>query len=271
MTALRFESVSFAYGAHPALHDVSFALSAGEGLALFGPNGAGKTTLSRLAMALLRPGSGRVETGGLDTRGRSPEDLAAVAGYLFQHPEAQLFERSVRAEVGFGPRRLGWPAARIASAVASVLDEIGLAAEGERHPYDLPAPRRRLVALATALVADPALLILDEPTAGLDRSARAAVLRVVQARRARGAAVLAITHDPGFAAEALDRGLVLERGRCVRDGPLWDLLGDPALGLPLPAPAAVARRLALPAHPPRAAAVAAAVAERCRALGASLS
>lgn len=240
---LEVESLHFHYGAAPVLDDVTFRVEAGEGVALLGANGAGKTTLSRLAMALLQPSGGRVVTAGRDTAGRRPEDLSDAVGYLFQNPEAQLFARTVRAEVSFGPERMGWSQERIVAAVDGVLAELGLGALAERHPYDLPAPTRRLVALATALVADPQLLILDEPTAGLDRASKEVVAEVVLARRAQGAAVLVVTHDLGFAAETLDRALVLEGARLSEDVPLIDLLGrHPAY--PAPPLVELARRLA---------------------------
>ena len=244
VTPLLLEGVRFGYGAGPVLEGVSLRLDAGEGVALLGANGAGKTTLTRLAMALRHPEEGRVTTCGRDTAGRKPEDLADVAGYLFQHPEAQLFAQTVRREVAFGPERLGWSADRIATAAASVLEELGLAPHADQHPYDLPAPTRRLVALAAALVAAPTLLILDEPTAGLDRASRARVAGAVMARRRAGAAVLAVTHDFGFAAEVLDRGIVLGGRRVSHDTGLTDLLGRHA-GLPAPPLLELARRLGI--------------------------
>ena len=152
VTPLRMDAVSFGYGPETVLERVSLEVRSGESVALLGANGAGKTTLTRLAMALRHPGSGRVVTAGRDTAHRSPEDLAEVAGYLFQHPEAQLFARTVRAEVAFGPERLGWTTERTRAAVEGVLAELGLSALAGSHPYDLPQPTRRLVALAAALV-----------------------------------------------------------------------------------------------------------------------
>ena len=244
VTPLVLDAVRFGYGARPVLDGVSLRVEAGEGVALLGSNGAGKTTLTRLAMALCHPQQGRVETGGRITLGRRPEDLADVAGYLFQHPEAQLFAATVRAEVAFGPERMGWRPARVTEAVSRVLGELGLEACAARHPYDLPGPTRRLVALAAALVGSPLLLILDEPTAGLDRSARARVAEVVLARRAAGAAVLAVTHDLGFAAEVLDRAVVLGGTRITQDVPLPALLGRHP-DFPAPPLLDLARRLGL--------------------------
>lgn len=252
------EGVRFGYGAEPVLDGVSLCVGPGEGVALLGANGAGKTTLTRLAMALRHPQAGRVVTAGRDTARLKPEDLADVVGYLFQHPEAQLFAPSVRREVAFGPGRLGWADARTDGAVTSVLEELGLAGEAAQHPYDLPAPLRRVVALAAALVAGPSLLLLDEPTAGLDRATRGRVIAALTARRGGGTAIVAVTHDFGFAAELLDRAVVLDRRGISHDGPLTALLGGRpefpappllalARGLGLadvrPSPGAIAQRL----------------------------
>ena len=242
VTPLVLDGVQFGYGAGPVLDGVSLRLEAGEGVALLGANGAGKTTLTRLAMALRHPQHGNVTTCGRNTTRRKPEDLADVVGYLFQHPEAQLFAQTVRGEVAFGPEQLGWGAGRLSTAVTSVLDELGLAPHADKHPYDLPAPTRRLVALAAALVAGPTLLILDEPTAGLDRASRTRVAAAVMARRRTGTAVLAVTHDIGFAAEVLDRAIVLGGGRVTHDIGLTDLLGRHP-DFPAPPLLELARRL----------------------------
>lgn len=250
-TILRFTAARFHYpGADaPALDGVTFDVAAGNGIALFGANGAGKTTLLRLVMGLLKGGEGTIELG--DTAPHAaPEDRARVAGYLFQQPEAQLFERTVAREVAFGPRTLGWNEHDIAQAVRGALDEVGLAHAADEHPYNLAAPHRRLVALAAVLAANPPLLLLDEPTAGLDRGSRAVVRDAVLRRRESGAAVLAVTHDGEFALEALDDAAILERGRIVASGSVASLLGRP--GAPaVPATALLARELSLPVPVPR--------------------
>ncbi len=257
-------SVTYPGAAVPALDAVSLDVCAGEGVALLGPNGAGKTTLLRAAMALVRPRHGSIEIAGIDSRGLRPEDLASRAGYLFQNPGSQLFERTVRLEVGFGPRQLGWPADRIARAAASVLAELELDDVAGVHPYDLPAPRRRLVALAATLVAAPVVLLLDEPTAGLDAASRRLVERAVVRRTAAGAAVLAVTHDGEFALEALGRAVVLEAGRVTRDAAIEDVLGS-GPDVPMRPPhAAIARALELDVPALTRDAVAAALSARCR-------
>lgn len=244
VTVLRAEQVAFHYGPVGALAGADLEVRAGDGVGLFGPNGAGKSTLTRLAVALLKPAAGRVETAGRDTRGLEPGDLADVTGYLFQRPEDQLFATTVGGEVEFTLRQLGWDRHRRGAAVARILERLGLADMAGEHPYDLPRPLRRLVALASALVASPRLLVLDEPTAGLDRRSRRLVAEVVREARREGAGVLAVTHDTEFAVAALERGIVLDAGRVSAEGPLDRLLGEEgAAGLPLPPAAALARVL----------------------------
>lgn len=217
--ALRFDEVSFGYRPDArALDRITLEIGSGEAVGLFGANGAGKSTLLRLAMALEHPLEGTITTLGRATTGRHPEDFAPRVGFLFQSPERQLFAASVRGECSLAPKLAGWDPDRIAAGVAATLAELGLTDTAEQHPYDLPLPRRRLVALAAVLAVDPDLLLLDEPTAALDCASRNRVIHVIRERVRRGRTVLAITHDPILAHEALDRGVVLGRGRVVDDG-----------------------------------------------------
>ncbi len=253
--ALSFADVSFAYGAAPALARVSFAIAPGERVALLGRNGAGKSTLVKLVTGLLAPDAGTVCVGDWDTRGRAPERLARRVGSVFQHADQQLFGRTLRDDVGFGPRALGLEPAEGARRTANALAELELEPLAGEHPYDLPLAFRKLAALAGALALEPELLVLDEPTAGLDRALRARVARALLARAAAGAAVLVVTHDLAFAAETLERALVLDGGRLACDAPLAELLPDAErlepLGLAPPPVAALAVALDLPGRPVR--------------------
>ena len=269
---LRDVGVRYRGALRSALEGVSVEVMPGEGVALLGANGAGKTTTLRLAMALLHPTTGSVTVAGQATSRLGPEDLAGRVGYLFQRPEDQLFERTVRRELAFGPQRLGWDGPRASAAVDRVLDELGIAAVAESHPYDLPTPVRRLVALGATLVTGPDLLLLDEPTAGLDRTARAVVRDVVRARRATGAGVLAVTHDGEFVLEVLDRAVVLDGGRVVADAAPASIFEAGDYGVPAwPPYAEVAVQLGLRPESLRLADVAKALAERCRGTPSSLS
>ncbi len=266
--ALRFDGVAFSYGGAPVLQDVSFALESGERVALLGRNGAGKSTLTRLVTALRHPDAGAVWVGDWDTRGRRPEELARRVGSVFQHADQQLFARTVREDVAFGPRALGLGVQECARRTATALEALELASVADEHPYDLPPPFRKLAALAGALALEPAVLVLDEPTSGLDRALQARVARALAMRAAAGVTLLVVTHDLGFAAETLDRALVLDAGRLACDEPLAGLLASPVrlapLGLAPPPLVELSLALDLPGTPVRAAAVAVALAVRCR-------
>lgn len=176
----------------PVVTGLDLRLRAGECVALAGPNGSGKTTVLKAAAGLLRPGAGSV-TGSAPSGG--------TVGLLLQNPSDQLFERTVCREVAFGLAKSGRQAPR----VAQVLDSLGLAAEAQTHPYELPASARRLVALATVLVRSPTVLLLDEPTEALDVHGLALLHAAIKAVLEGGGAVLLATHDEAFMAATAHR------------------------------------------------------------------
>jgi energy-coupling factor transport system ATP-binding protein len=214
-----------------AVRGVTLAIEPGEAVAILGENGSGKTTLAKHLNGLLRPAAGRVLLDGKETAGRSVADLAATVGFVFQNPDDQLFERSVEREAAFGPRNLGWSAAEIASRVNGSLDAVGLADQRATNPYDLDLSRRKLVALAGVLAMDPAVLVLDEPTTGQDHDGVARVGSIVEAFRAAGRSVVAITHDMEFAAGHFTRIVVMRAGEIVADGPPERVFDPAARGL----------------------------------------
>lgn len=263
MTLLSLSDVRFRYAGDDVLNGVSLRVEEGEAAALLGANGAGKTTLLKLAMAFQHPRAGVVSVDGRVTSGLAPELLAGTVGYLFQRPEDQLFRRTVRDDVAFGPAQLGWEATRVQESVTRVLQELELSDYADRHPYDLSLPRRRLVALAGVLASEPRLLLLDEPTATLDRHARALVIRVLRARRERGAAFIAVTHDTAFALEACDRAILLDGGVVKGDGPIATVLGRSGAAA-LPPTFQLLAELGVTPRTPRWSDLALALAERCR-------
>lgn len=249
--AVRWEGVRFAYGGAEALRGVSLDVPAGAALAILGPNGAGKTTLTRMLIGLLRPRAGRVTVGEWNVAAKRPDEMATRVGYVFQHADQQLFERTVRRDVAFGPGRLG----RSGEGVERALEELGLLAAAESHPYDLPAPARKLVALAGVLAMDPRVLVLDEPTAGLDRAGRDRVIAALRRRAAAGVTAIVVSHDLAFVAEVAERVVVLREGTVAADAPARTLLSDAAalapLGLEPPPAAALGAALKLPGAPVR--------------------
>ncbi len=255
MSALRLEEVWFGYDDTPVLRGVSLEIAGGEAVALLGRNGVGKTTLTKLIVALLEPRSGVVRVGGRITEGKAPEDVARLVAYVFQHPEQQLFARTVWSEVAFGPHQQGLGDDEKRGVVGDALQRVGLDAYAEVHPCDLPAAQRKLVTLAAAIAQRPRVLVLDEPTQGLDRGGVDRVAAIIAGLIKDGVAVLAVTHDLAFVAEALERAIVLEEGRVAYDGPSRDLVLDAArareLGLEVPPAAALSVALELPGRPVR--------------------
>lgn len=197
--------------AQPLLRGLDLTLRPGEIVAITGPNGAGKSTLLRHLNGLLRPQDGQVRVLGLDIAGVLPGRVAGSVGLLFQQPRDQLFERTVLREVGFGLRRLAG-AEDAPRRALEALAAVGLSDAAAAHPAELPSSRQRLLALATVLARRPALLALDEPTVGLDRHGLAVLHAAVAAAAGRGAGVLLVTHDAGYARAAAHRVLELDGG-----------------------------------------------------------
>ncbi len=187
-----------------------------------GRNGAGKTTLLRAAMGLVAAAGGRVRLCGRPVAGRRTAELARQAGFVPQDPSAALFAETVEREVAFTARNHGLPQ----SAVDATLADLRLQDLRERHPRDLSAGQRLLVALAAVLVAGPRVLLLDEPTRGLDAPSKQRLVELLAARRAAGAAVVLATHDVELAARIADRVALLAEGEIVASGPVDQVLSE---------------------------------------------
>jgi energy-coupling factor transport system ATP-binding protein len=236
---LSFEGVSFGYGAGTVIGDVSFSIGPGEFAALLGENGAGKSTLARLGNGLLKPSAGAVRVGGRDTRAVKVSLLARGVGYLFQNPDRQLCQNTVREEISFaleyavpgagggkGRRRFeGGQEER--RRVEEMLDLFSL--DGDRAPFDLSRGERQQVALASVLVRNPPLLILDEPTTGLDYRECMTIMGIISRLHREGTTILMISHDMEVVADFAERALVLSRGRLTGDGPVRGIMKDRAL------------------------------------------
>ena len=252
MPEIRLEGVRFAYpGGVDVYPDPGLSLDLGDGVtALVGENGAGKTTLTKLLIGLLQPAAGRVFVAGLDVATVTVATMARTVGYCFQNPDDQLFERTVRAEVSFGPRMLGRAREDIDRGVASALRACGLEGKEEVHPHDLGLSERKWVAIASGLAAEPSVVVLDEPTLGQDYPSRERLRSLVQELAGDGRTVLVVTHDMDFVGEACTTTVVLSEGRVRFAGPTADAFKDREVvreaGLEPPHVAALARELALP-------------------------
>ena len=222
--AVEAEHVSFSHagrGAGGALDDVCLRIPAGATCSIVGHTGSGKSTLLRLLAALERPDSGHVRVGGVDTsRRRGRRLLRGRVGLVMQRPERQLFAESVLADVAYGPRNLGAGEGEARERAREALGLVGLAERGDDSPFSLSGGQRRLCAIAGILAMRPELLLLDEPMAGLDPSARAELRRVLGRLRDRGTTVVQVTHSMDEAARS-DMVAVMDHARVA-------LVGAPA-------------------------------------------
>jgi energy-coupling factor transport system ATP-binding protein len=219
---------------------------------LIGANGSGKSTLAKHAGGLLRPQQGRVLVTGRDTRLISTGELARQVGHVFQNPDHQIFAATVWEEIAFGPRNLGLRPAEVEKRVQAALAAFHLASVADLPPTTLGYGQRRLVTLAAVHAMQPQVLILDEPTAGLDRRLTARLVEWVSELHASGATVVLITHDMRLASLA-PRCVVMDHGRVVLDGPTAQVFTHlPVLaqaGIAPPPIVELSRRLSLPAAP----------------------
>jgi cobalt transport protein ATP-binding subunit len=224
-TVLEVANLWFWYGDEdtPVLRAIDLRVQRGQLVALVGANGSGKTTLVKHFNGLLRPKRGRVLVGGQDAAQRSVGELARQVGYLFQHPEQQIFSPTVRQEVAFGPRNLGLSPAVVEAQVQSALQRFALDPIAGQPPSILSYGLRRRVTLASLAAMDPPVLVLDEPTVGLDEPGRRETFGWLEELRASGRTILLVTHDMALAAEYADRVVVLHRGQIIADVPPVDL------------------------------------------------
>ena len=252
MPDIRLEDVRFAYPGGVEVYPapgLTLSLSGGV-IALVGENGAGKTTLTKLLNGLLRPQAHAVTVAGVEVARTSVAGMARIVGYAFQNPDDQLFERTVRAEVWFGPRALGRSAAEVEPAVGRALELCGLSGKEEVHPHDLGLSERKWVAIASALASEPPVVVLDEPTLGQDQPSRRRLRQLVEVLAEQGRLVLVVTHDMDFVAEACPTTVVLSHGVVRHSGPTSEAFADQGLleeaGLEPPHVTRLARALGLP-------------------------
>ncbi len=222
---LEVERLSCAYGGGPAvLEDVSLTLGAGELVALVGQNGSGKTTLAKHLNGLLRAEQGSVRLDGVDLRSLPLERVAAQVGYVFQNPDHQLFASTVGEEVAFGPRNFGLAGDALAARVDQALMAVDLLARRDDDPFLLSKGERQRLAVATVLAMAPRVLILDEPTTGLDYPQQRRMLDLLARLRSAGTTIVVITHSPWVVVEYAERALLMRAGRLLFDGPLLGML-----------------------------------------------
>ena len=228
-------NVSYRYNQTRALDGLSIQVARGERVALLGANGSGKSTLLRLLGALSFPSEGQISFFGDPLTEESLQnetrffDFRRRVGIIFQNPDIQLFNPSVFDEVAFGPLQLQWPKAEIRSRVEHALNEMGIAHLRDRAPHRLSGGEKKRVALASVLILDPEVLLLDEPSAALDPGSQSQIVDLLSHWRNGAKTVITATHDLDTLEEIADRCYVFQAGRIAAEGTPLAILHDAAL------------------------------------------
>ncbi len=221
---IRFENVTFGYSEKRLiLDDLSFQIPKGDFVALIGANGAGKSTISRLVNGLLHPTKGHVFLNGKDTLKTPSSTLARDCGFLFQNPDRQICENTVKDEIAFSMKAQGWPLDRIEERTKEVLETFDL--DPEWFPFSRSRGERQRIALASVLACEPQLLILDEPTTGLDYLECIRIMDyVTMLNQEKGVTVLMVSHDMELVQSYARNVLVLNHGKILGQGPTNEMM-----------------------------------------------
>ncbi|MGI6670417.1 MAG: energy-coupling factor transporter ATPase [Christensenellales bacterium] len=234
-----------------AIQDINLTIQDGELLALIGHTGSGKSTLAQHLNALLKPTTGRVLLDGQDIHTSDASRRAARfhVGLVFQYPEHQLFEETVVKDIGFGPKNMGLSQEEIDTRVRGAMEMVGLSYDELAHksPFELSGGQMRRVALAGVLAMRPRILVLDEPTAGLDPRARDYLLKDVQRLHREGTTVVMVSHSMDDVARLATRVVVLEQGTIAMTGAPHEVFSQverlTQMGLDVPAVSRLAHQL----------------------------
>lgn len=222
---IEFKNVSASYdGELPILCDVSFRIPDGDFVAFVGTNGAGKSTTMRLINGLLKPSSGQILIDGVPTTQLRTSQLVAKVGFLFQNPDRQICCSTVREELLFGFRAQGRADAEAEAKVDAMIERFGF--DGDAEPFLLNRGTRQLLALASIIVMEPPVVVLDEPTTGLDFRECAKVMDVIAELNARGTTVIMVCHDMEVVADYAKRVIAMTAGQVVADGETFAVLRD---------------------------------------------
>jgi len=220
--AIEVQGLRFSYNGQQTLRGIDLTVRKGEFVAIMGRNGAGKTTLLKQLIGLLKPDEGQVRVLGRDTQRTPVEGLARHVGYVPQNPNALLFADTIADELAFTLHAQGRPAIDD----APLLRTLGLAGMRERYPRDLSAGERQRVALAAVLVSGPELILLDEPTRGLDYAQKASLMGFLQEQQRQGRTIVVVTHDVELVAHCAERVVLMGDGEIVVDGPVREVMND---------------------------------------------
>lgn len=223
---LVIDRLDFSYpDGHVALRQISLTVEQGEKVALVGPNGAGKSTLMLHLNGILF-GRGEVRVAGLPLEKKNLPLVRALVGLVFQNPDDQLFSPTVFEDVAFGPLHMGLAEAEVRGRVTEALAQVGMSEYSARLSHHLSVGEKKRIAIATVLSMQPEILVLDEPSAGLDPRARRQLITLL---RELPLTMLVSTHDMLMVRDLFPRMVIVDEGRIVADGPTAELFEDAAL------------------------------------------
>jgi energy-coupling factor transport system ATP-binding protein len=220
------------YDGQPVVRGVSLTVWPGEIVALMGRNGAGKTTLLKSMVGLVKPRRGRVRLAGQDVTGWEVARICRLVGYLPQDPNALLFAETVLAELLLTLRNHQLQPDELSLSPQLLLERLGLADKMEAYPRDLSVGERQRVALGAITVTQPEVLLLDEPTRGLDYAAKRHLVALLRGWAREGKAIILVTHDVELAALTADRVVLMSQGEIIATGPAAEILGTSPLFAP---------------------------------------
>ena len=227
---IEFNHVGFTYpNGFPAVEGIDFQIKKGENIAIVGQNGAGKTTTVKMMNGLLKPTAGTVLIDGMDTHNFTTAALSRKAGYVFQNPDDQIFHNTVRQEIEFGPRVLGYDMEKVKKLTEYSANLAGLSDEMEENPYNLPLSIRKFVTIASVIAMDTDILILDEPTAGQDIRGIATLQNMIKELKGKGKTIITITHDMEFVVNNFDKVFVMAHKNLLKITNPKEVFGDSAL------------------------------------------
>lgn len=216
---IEIKNVSYQYpNGILALIDLSLQIPEGQHIVLVGHNGCGKTTLARCLMGLIQPTSGEIFLNKRSVRKVKSSTLAREVSFVFQHPDDQIFHRTVYQEIAFGPKNLNFDVEKMKANVENALSLTGLTKENGTHPYDLGMSARKRITIASSLAMDTDVIIFDEPTSGMDAHEMGFMQGIYYYLKTAGKTVITITHDMDMAVENADRLAIMSHGRIIHIG-----------------------------------------------------
>ena len=217
--AIEIKNASFAYpNGFKAVENISITINEGERVAIVGQNGAGKTTAVKMMNGLNKPCEGDVIIDGINTKDKTTAFIAKTVGYVFQNPDDQIFNNSVKAEIEYMPRYFKFSEKETNERITRAVELSGIEEYIDINPYDLPYPIRKFVAIAAVIASKPKYIILDEPTAGQDKHGLDILSKMIDRLQEDGVAVLTITHDMEFAVSNFHRIVAMAHKNILADG-----------------------------------------------------